>query len=86
MPTRTPLTSIPGVGKNMAEHLKKIGITCVEQLKGADPEQLYLQDCVRQGQALDRCVLYVYRCTVYYASNERYEPEKLKWWNWMDEK
>lgn len=40
----------------MAEHLKKIGITCVEQLKGADPEQLYLQDCVRQGQALDRCV------------------------------
>lgn len=85
MTEQTPLSKIPGVGKNMAEHLQGIGITCVEQLKGADPEQLYVQDCARQGVTLDRCVLFVYRCAVYYASNESHEPDKLKWWNWKDE-
>jgi hypothetical protein len=27
-------------------------------------------------------MLYVFRCAVYYASNETHEPERLKWWNW----
>jgi len=34
----------------------------------------------------DRCLLYVFRCAVYYASTspELYDIEKLKWWNWKD--
>ncbi|NMB56563.1 pathogenicity locus, partial [Candidatus Beckwithbacteria bacterium] len=31
----------------------------------------------------DRCLLYVFRCAVYYAKGGR-DPEKLKWWNWKD--
>lgn len=55
-------------------------------LRGADPEQMYERRCEQQGVLLDRCVLYVYRCAVYYASTppEQHQPELLKWWNWKD--
>ena len=33
---------------------------------------------------IDRCMLYVLRCAVYFASTPRPEPEKLLWWNWKD--
>jgi hypothetical protein len=29
-------------------------------------------------------MLYVFRTAVYYASNSKHDPEKLKWWNWKD--
>jgi SAM-dependent methyltransferase len=36
----------------------------------------------------DRCLLYSFRCAVYYAQTEEElrEPEKLKWWNWKDKR
>ena len=45
MTTKTDLLSIPYVGKNTKEDLLNIGITCVEELKGRDPEDLYLKVC-----------------------------------------
>jgi Pathogenicity locus len=33
---------------------------------------------------VDRCVLYVFRAAVYFASNKKHDEEKLKWWNWKD--
>ena len=36
------------------------------------------------GVVQDRCLLYVFRCAVYYASAQKHEPEKLKWWNWKE--
>lgn len=84
---KTDLKTIPGVGKNMAGHLKAIGVTSVEDLVGKDPEELYLQDCARfPGQTLDRCCLYVYRLAVAWAEGRCDTPEKQKWWNWTDEK
>lgn len=82
--SKTSLTVIPGVGSDMAKHLFGIGITCVEDLRNADPEDLYQKDCIASGGQLDRCVLYVYRCAVYYANNDIREPELLKWWNWKN--
>ena len=35
-----------------------------------------------RGGYMDRCVLYVFRCAVYYARNEEHDPDLLKWWNW----
>lgn len=80
----TDLMNIPGVGINMKRHLLNLGIQCVEDLKGQDAQQLYDRDCLLHGVPLDRCVLYVYRLAVYYAENDQYDPEKLKWWNWKD--
>lgn len=35
-----------------------------------------------RGEPQDRCLLYVFRCAVYYASRAKHDPEVLKWWNW----
>ena len=37
-----------------------------------------------RGRKMDRCVLYVFRCAVYFASESEHDPELLKWWNWKD--
>jgi hypothetical protein len=80
------LKKIPGVGNSIAEDLWNIGIRRTTDLKGQDPELLYdLSNlCARVKQ--DRCLLYVYRCAVYFADTEESEREtmKLKWWNWKD--
>ncbi|NOQ98316.1 MAG: pathogenicity locus, partial [Calditrichae bacterium] len=78
------LRQIPGVGKSIAEDLWELDIRSTADLQDKDPEILYQQLCVIQGQKIDRCMLYVLRCAVYYASNTEYQPELLKWWNWKD--
>jgi hypothetical protein len=91
MPTRkisrrsaSALEQIPGVGPSIAADLHAIGITAVAELKDADPQALYDRVCRHMGENQDRCLLYVFRCAVYYASQVMHEPEKLKWWNWKD--
>ena len=80
------LTKIPGIGKRIEQHLHNIGIMCIADLVGKNPEELYLQDCAFKGFQEDRCALYVFRLAVYYAENETHDPEKLKWWYWKDKK
>lgn len=78
------LQIIPGVGKSIANDLWNLGIRSVKALKHVDPETLYEKLCVFQGTRVDRCMLYVFRCAVYFASNEKHDAERLKWWNWKD--
>ncbi len=75
---------IPGVGKSIANDLWSMGFRSLQELKNQDPEAMYDRLCELQGMQVDRCMLYVFRCAVYYTSNEQYEPDKLKWWNWKD--
>jgi len=84
MTAQDDLEQIPGVGKSIAEDLRRLGITHVSQLKGKDPEKLYRRLCNFKASPVDRCMLYVLRCAVYYASTEDPDPERLKWWNWKD--
>lgn len=78
------LKTIPGVGKVVAEDLWSLGIRRVADLAGRNPQVLYDELRVNAGGKLDRCMLYVMRCAVYYAGNAVHDPEKLKWWNWKD--
>jgi hypothetical protein len=80
------LQIIPGVGKSIARDFLSIGIKKVTDLKGKNPEELYLKICAKQGHLIDRCLLYVCRSSVYFAEHKRPDPEKLKWWNWQDKK
>jgi len=80
------LQSIPGVGKKISEDLWNIGIRSIQDLKGRNPESLYKKLCEFKSTKIDRCMLYVFRCAVYYASNTEHNPLLLKWWNWKDEK
>jgi hypothetical protein len=80
------LKAIPGVGKSIARDLWNIGIHEISDLSGLDPEVLYDLSNQFAGTRQDRCLLYVFRCAVYYAETPKsqQEPEKLKWWNWKD--
>lgn len=86
MVARDELEQVPGVGKAIARDLRRIGITSIDQLKDKDPERLYRKLCNYQASPVDRCMLYVFRCAVYYASHSDPDPELLKWWNWKDRK
>ena len=66
---KTDLRNIPGVGKSIEQDLIDIGINCVNDLKGRDPEDLYLRDAAVKGVKSDPCLLYVFRLAVYYAEN-----------------
>lgn len=78
------LRRIPGVGPSIAEDLWALGVRRVDDLRGRDPERLYERRCRQQGVRIDRCLLYVFRCAVYFASHDEHDPELLKWWNWKD--
>ena len=78
------LCRIPGIGEKLAAVLRELGYTRVDELQGEDPEQMYLRLNTLRGEDSDRCVLYTFRCAVYFASNRVHEPEKLKWWYWKD--
>lgn len=81
---KTDLITIPNVGKKTKESLIRIGVTCVEDLKGKSPEMLYKKDCQRKKFEEDRCQLYLFRMAVYYAEHAVHDSEKLKWWYWKD--
>lgn len=82
------LMEIPGVGKSIATDLLRIGIKSVADLKGKSPQALYDESNALAGTVQDRCLLYTFRCAVYYANTvgKKRDPEKLKWWNWKDKK
>jgi hypothetical protein len=78
------LSRIPGVGPSIASDLYLLGVREVAELRGRDPESLYAELCREAGRRVDRCVLYAFRCAVYFASEAEPDPEMLKWWNWKD--
>ncbi|MEP0823157.1 MAG: pathogenicity locus [Ignavibacterium sp.] len=78
------LQTIPSAGPSIARDLWELGIRTVADLKGKDPQRLYDHRCSQVGKLIDRCLLYTFRCAVYYASRQRHDPKLLKWWNWKD--
>ncbi len=77
-----PLQVIPGIGPSMAKDLRDLGLFEVSDLVGQDPQLMYKRLCLIHGMNIDRCILYVFRCAVYFATEKEHEPELLKWWNW----
>lgn len=75
------LQTIPGIGKSIAEDLWNIGIHKVADLKNKDPEKLYLKSNKFAGVRQDPCLLYTFRCAVYFAKTKNPKSELLKWWN-----
>ncbi len=83
---RDDLETIPGVGKSIARDLRNIGIHAVADLRGKSPERLYEKSNRLAGKKQDSCLLYTFRCAVYFSQTKRPKPELLKWWNWKDRK
>lgn len=78
------LRTIPGVGEATSGDLLRLGVRSIGELATRDPRELYEELCDIRRTRLDPCVLYVFRCAVYYASTDEPDPELTKWWNWKD--
>lgn len=55
------LQTLNNVGPAIAEKLYKIGIHSPEEVRKADPEELYQKLQEKLGCHVDKCVLYVFR-------------------------
>ena len=82
--TLKALQEIPGVGPSIARDLWSLGITKVADLKNKNPQKLYDDLCALTNTRMDRCLLYVFRCAVYYASETDHDPKLLDWWAWKN--
>lgn len=82
--TSRDLQQIPSIGPSLAKDLVDLGIRRVSDLCRRNPERLYEQLIASRGTHQDRCVLYTFRCAVYFATAQKHDPERLKWWNWKD--
>lgn len=76
------LQQIPGIGPSLAKDLRLLGIHGMADLRGKNPQEMYDQLCHLTHSHQDPCVLYTFRCAVYFASTPHPEPEKTKWWYW----
>lgn len=78
------LQKIPGIGTSLAVDLYDLEITKIQNLENKDPQELYDHLCQMRNTKLDPCVLYTFRCAVYFAREKNPDPELLKWWNWKN--
>ena len=76
--------TIPGVGKACSLDFWNIGLRNVKELKGQNPGILYERLNLISGTTHDICMLYTFRCAVYFATEKTHDKEKLKWWYWKD--
>lgn len=84
--SQNELRQIPGVGQSIAKDLNEIGIFKITDLVGTNPEELYQRSNNHAGCVQDRCLLYVFRCAVYFAEtpDNLRDAEKFKWWYWKN--
>ncbi len=75
---------IPSIGKACALDLWNIGLRKVSDLKGQNPNSLYKRLNKITGVTHDICMLYTFRCAVYFATEKKHDKEKLNWWYWKD--
>jgi hypothetical protein len=78
------LQQIPGIGKSISLDLWNLGIRKISDLKDKNPALLYKRSNKLAGVIQDPCLLYTFRCAVYFASEKKLNKEKLKWWYWKN--
>ena len=81
---RDELQRIPGVGPSLAEDLHELGVHTIRSLATKDPELLFARLERKRAFRQDPCVLYVFRCAVYFARTPDPDLGLLRWWRWKD--
>ncbi len=72
------LCGVPNVGPAIAQDLLRLGIRRVENLAGANPDELYQELCRLEGRRVDICVRDVFAAAVDYADGKPSKP----WWEY----
>jgi hypothetical protein len=76
--------TIPGVGKACSLDFWNIGLRSITDLERQNPAILYDKLNTLTGVKHDICMLYTFRCAIYYATEKDHEKEKLNWWYWKN--
>ena len=76
--------TIPSIGKACSLDLWNIGLRSIDELAGQNPRVLYNKLNNLTGVNHDICMLYTFRCAVYYATEKTHDKNKLYWWYWKD--
>ena len=79
------LRMVPGIGAKKEKELIELGYGSLEELKNADPDELYVKACLKEGWQLDKCVLYAFRCAVAFAKDPAPNLDNYRWWYFCDE-
>ncbi|MBL0050870.1 MAG: pathogenicity locus [Bacteroidetes bacterium] len=75
---------IPSLGKACVLYFWNIGLRRIKDLEGQNPNLLYQKLNKVSGLTHDICMLYTFRCAVYFATEINHDIEKLNWWYWKD--
>ncbi len=88
MPQLKPrrLIDLISVGPATVKDFEVLGITSVEQLVDADPQQLYERLCEVTGLRHDICCLDVFRTAVKQAEDPKLPREQCNWWYWSSQR
>lgn len=71
-------TDLPNIGPAMAADFERLGYTTPEQLRGADPLDLYTSLCKATGSRQDPCVLDVFLSVTDFLAGGFPQP----WWHY----
>ena len=74
--------TIPSIGKACSHDFWNIGLRSISDLNGQNPSFLYDKLNTITGVTHDICMLYTFRCAVYFATEENHDKDKLNWWYW----
>jgi hypothetical protein len=80
------LDDLHSVGPATIKDLELLGITSVEQLVGAHPQDLYRRLCTVTGARHDPCVEDVFSAAVAQARDPRLPLEQCRWWYWSQKR
>ena len=81
-PVSDALTAIPNVGPAVARKLRSLDVEGVDDLRGADAEELFERLCAMEGRRHDPCLLDTFTAAVDYANGGRPRP----WWEFSRER
>ncbi len=76
------LHQAPGIGPAIAAALAELGVSNLAELGRQDPEELFSRLCAQRDENIVRCVLFTFRCGVYFARKSQHDPRLRTWWNW----
>jgi hypothetical protein len=76
------LTQMPNIGPAVARKLERLDVTCQDDLRGRDAEQLFAELCALDGRDHDPCLLDTFVAAVAYVNDGDDRP----WWEFGHER
>ena len=83
---KTPITTIPGIGKTFAKDFARVGMQSLEDFQNRQADNVFEALAIANQQdnhKTSKNYLYVIRMVIYYAGGGR-DAEKLKWSFWKN--